>query len=90
MVYLNHNDRFQRVLMAQSVFTLAECLVQFRDLIADAGGDTELIAPDQFEALLGRFHAIDPASTGEGGCWQQEFGSFMPTARKTWRQFWKT
>jgi len=89
VVYLNHDHRFKRVLMASSVFTLAECLVQFRDVIADAGGDIELIPPEGFDRLLEGFRTIDPAAGGAGGYWQREFGMFQPGERKKWWQLWK-
>ena len=89
IVYLNHDSNFERVLMASSILTLAECLVQFRNVIADAGGDTELISQEQFESLLGRFRAIDPTASEEGGFWQQEFGCFQSADRKVWWRLWK-
>lgn len=89
VVYLNHDNRFQRELMASSVFTLAECLLEFRDVVIAAGGDTELVAPEQYAALLARLRAIEPASSGTGGYWEQEIGSFQPAAEKSWWQFWK-
>ena len=89
VVYLNHDNRFQRVIMASSVFTLAECLLELRDLIANAGGDTEQVTKEQYDGLLVRFRVIDPASSGEGGYWEQEIGGFHPPPEKPWWQFWK-
>ncbi|HXI52117.1 MAG TPA: SUKH-4 family immunity protein [Candidatus Saccharimonadales bacterium] len=89
IVYLNHDNRFQRVLMASSIFTLAECLVEFRDVVAGAGGDTESVTPQQYAALLARFRGIDPAASGAGGYWEQEIGCFEPAGEKSWWQFWK-
>ena len=78
VVYLNHDNRFMRVLMASSVFSLAECLVELRDLIVNAGGDTERVTPDEYAQLLARFRALDPAISGKGGFWERESGSFRP------------
>jgi hypothetical protein len=89
VVYLNHDNRFQRVLMASSVFTLAQCLLELRDVIADAGGDTELVAPERYGQLLQRFHTIDPAACESGGYWPQEIGAFQPQENKKWWQVWK-
>ena len=89
IVYLNHDNRFQRVLMASSIFTLAECLVELRDVIAGVGGDTERVTREQYDALLVRFQAIDPESGGESGFWQQEIGCLPSATEKSWWQFWK-
>jgi hypothetical protein len=89
IVYLNHDDRFQRVLMASSVFTLAECLLEFRDVVACAGGDAELVTAEQYTALLARFRDIDPAASGAGSYWEQEIGCFRPAREKPWWQLWK-
>ena len=89
VVYLNHDNRFQRMLMASSVFALAECLVEFRDIIYEAGGDTDLIGPKRFAVLLQKFRTIDPAACDEDGYWQQEFGGLQPAGEKKWWQFWK-
>jgi hypothetical protein len=59
VVYLNHDNRLQRVLMASSVFTLAECLLQLRDLISNSGCAIERIPPKCFEDLYPRLRAID-------------------------------
>jgi hypothetical protein len=75
IVYLNHDNRLQRVLMASSVFTLAECLLAFRDIIVDAG-DTQAITAQRFEELLQRFRTIDPAPSTVDGYWQQELRNF--------------
>jgi len=88
VVYLNHDNRFQRVIMASSVFTLAECLVELRDFIAGAGGDADSIRRDQYDALLGRFRVIDPAPSGAGGFWEQEFKCLQPAVGRSWWQFW--
>jgi hypothetical protein len=89
VVYLNHDNRFQRVLMGSSVHTLAECLVELRDLFKAAHG-MKSVTREQYDALLERFRAIDPASSGEGGFWQQEFGCLLPAETKSsWWQFWK-
>ncbi len=78
VVYLNHDNRFKRVLMASSVFSLAECLLQLRDVVAQAGGDTEQVPQEQYSGLLARFRSIDPATSGKGGFWERELGSFQP------------
>jgi len=86
VVYLNHDYRFKRMLMASSVFALAECLVELRDLISNACGDTERVRPEEYAGLLARFRTIDPASSAKGGFWEQELGSLRPTESKAW---WK-
>jgi hypothetical protein len=85
VVNLNHDNHFQRVLMASSVFMLAECLVEVRDLIADAGGDTDLISPKRYRQLLDRLRAMDSAADGY---WSQEIGMLQPQERKKWWQIW--
>jgi len=89
VVFLNHDNRFKRVLMASSVFALAECLVELRDVVAGAGGDTELVTREQYDALHTRFRAIDPEACAEGGYWEEETGCFQPAGEKSWWQFWK-
>ncbi len=89
VVYLNHENRFERVLMASSVVTLAECLVEFRDAIFEAGGDRDAIPAKRLKALLQHFYAIDPAVCVAGGFWSREFGGLQPEAAKKWWQFWK-
>jgi hypothetical protein len=85
VVYLNHDNRFMRVLMASSVFSLAECLVELRDLIVNAGGDTERVTPDEYSQLLARFRTLDPPASGKGGFWERELGSFRPV--EAWWKF---
>jgi SUKH-4 immunity protein len=88
IVYLNHDNSFQRVLMASSVFTMAECLVELRDVI-DEGGDTDLVAPERYERLLERFRIIDPATCEEGGFWPVEIELLKPKEPAKWWQPWK-
>jgi hypothetical protein len=75
VVYLNHDNLFQRVLMASSVFTLAECLMQVRDFIAEIG-DIDSIPPGRIEPMIERLRTIDPAACGEEGYWPQEIRCF--------------
>ena len=88
IVCLNHDNRFESVLMAASVFTLAECLVELRDLITGAGG-TEDVTQEQYAALLARLQSIDPAASPPGGYWEREIGCLRPTKLPPWWQFWK-
>ena len=87
VVYLNHDNRFERLLMARSVFSLAECLLELRDVIAKAGGDTEQVPREEYFGLLARFRSIDPASSGKGGFWEQELGSLQPVKNPAWWKF---
>jgi hypothetical protein len=87
VVYLNHDKRFERVLMASSVFSLAECLLEVRDVIVKAGGDTERVTQEEYDMLLARIRVIDPACSGNGGFWEQELGSFRPVQEKAWWKF---
>lgn len=89
IVYLNHDNRFQRVLMASSVVSLAECLLELRDFIDDAGGDTELVGPERYRQLLERLRTIDPAACEPDGYWPQEIGMFQPQEKRKWWQLWK-
>jgi hypothetical protein len=72
VVYLNHDNRFERVLMASSVITLAECLIQVRDFIAEVGGILDPIAPERIEPLVELLRGIDPIACADNGYWQQE------------------
>jgi hypothetical protein len=72
VVYLNHDNNFERVLMASSVLTLAECLAEFRDFIAEVGGVLDPIAPERFKPLIERLRSIDSAVSGADGYWHQE------------------
>ena len=87
VVYLNHDNRFQRVLMASSIVTLAECLVELRDVIAEAD-DTESVTPDRYDQLLERLRTIDPAACEPEGFWPQEIASLKPPLPKKWWQIW--
>lgn len=87
IVYLNHDNKFRRVLMASSVFSLAECLLELRDLVEQAGSDTERVPAQDYDALLARFRAIDTASSGKGCFWDQELGSLKPVQEKPWWKF---
>jgi hypothetical protein len=77
VVYLNHDNDFQRVLMASSVITLAASLLQVRDFILESGGLSSMTAAGSFEPLVARLRSIDPAVCGEDGYWQQEFRCFQ-------------
>lgn len=88
IVYLNHDNRFQRVLMASSVVSLAECLLELRDVIEDAGG-TKLVAPERYRQLLERLRAIDPAACELDGYWPHEIEMLQPKEKKKWWQIWR-
>jgi hypothetical protein len=75
VVYLNHDNKFKRVLMASSVALLAECLLELRDLIQNAGGDSERVTPPEYARLLAHFRDIDSASSGKGGFWERELAT---------------
>lgn len=77
VVYLNHDNRFQRVVMASSIASLAECLLLFRDFLEEAGGAAEAIEPALFQPLVARIRAIDEAVAGAEGYWQREFSCFQ-------------
>lgn len=89
VVCLKHDNEFERVLVASSVFTLAECLTQLRDLVHGAGGDTALVTGEQYWELLERFHAIDPAACEPDEYWPQEIATLEPPENKKWWQVWK-
>lgn len=88
IVYLNHDNHFERVLMGSSVFTLAECLVELRDVI-DQAGDTEMVAPERYDRLLEQFRRIDPEACEENGFWPVEIGSLKPEQPANWWPPWK-
>lgn len=77
VVYLNHDNGFQRVLMASSVIKLAECLVQFRDFLTGIDDPLAPIAAERFGPLLQRLCYVDPAAGGENGFWHQECKCFQ-------------
>jgi hypothetical protein len=83
VVYLNHDNRFQRVVMGSSVFTLAESLLRYRDLVVEVGGDTSLISASQRESLLAELRQLDPAAVA---FWQSEIG--CDATAKPWWRFW--
>ena len=87
VVYLNHDNDFKRLLMASSVFSLAECLLELRDVIVKAGEDTERVSQQEYDMLLARFRVIDPASSGKGSFWEQELRSFRSVEDKAWWKF---
>jgi len=77
VVYLNHDNRFQRVLMASSVITLAASLLQVRDFAAESGGFSAMTSAESLEPLAARLRTIDPAVCGADGYWQQEIRCFF-------------
>ncbi|HTV40165.1 MAG TPA: SUKH-4 family immunity protein [Candidatus Sulfotelmatobacter sp.] len=83
VVYLNHDNDFDRVLMASSVCTLAECLAELRDVIARTS-DTGLVAPEHYDQLLERLRIIDPAACDNDGFWPAEISSLKPQPPKKW------
>jgi hypothetical protein len=85
VVYLNHDNRFQRVVMGASIFTLTECLLRYRDLIVEVGGDTSLISAAQRETLLAGFRELDPTAIA---FWQSEIGCVEEASAKPWWRFW--
>jgi hypothetical protein len=77
IVYLNHDNGFKRVLMASSIVALAECLVELRDVIAEAG-DTEFVSPGRYDELFERLREIDPLACEPEGYWPQEIAMLKP------------
>jgi len=76
IVYLNHDNEFQRVLMASSIFKLSECLLAVRDFIDEAGGLSNPIIPERIEPLVKLLRSIDPAACEEDGFWPSECQGF--------------
>jgi len=66
IVYLNHDNYFEPILMASSVFTLAECLLAFRNGVAEAGAS---ISAAHIQQLAAQLDGIDPAACEENGFW---------------------
>jgi len=76
VVYLNHDDRFARVLVNSSVPRLAECLLAYRDLVNEtirAGGEDAYldrrIPTDVLRTFRDRLSRIDPVAVEEGCMW---------------------
>ena len=82
IAYLDHENKFKRVLIANSFFSLAECLVELPDLIENAGGDAERVTSEQYAGLLARFRELDPASSGKRGFWDKELRPSPPDPAK--------
>lgn len=68
IVYLDHENYFERVLIASSVFTLAECLLAFRAFL----GDSTPPNSERIGVLIGCLHRIDPAACEQNGFWPQQ------------------
>ena len=77
VVLLNHDNRFKRVVIALSVFTLAECLLQFRQFIAEVGGTIDPVASERVGELLEQLAGLDPFVREDEGFWQQECRSLQ-------------
>lgn len=89
VVFLIHDNDFQRVLMGSSVMTLAECLLELRDLISTAGDDTASVSVEQYDRLLERLRAIDPAACTPNGFWPVEIEMLKPPPPKKWWRLWR-
>ena len=78
MVYLNHDNAFQRVFINSSVTKLAEALLAYHRLIAEAqaanGADAYLdgnVPPESLRKFVSLITTLDPPAL-ERGLWAQE------------------
>ena len=72
IVYLDHENYFEPVLMGSSVFTLAECLLAFRAFITDAASSSSPMTQERIGVIIGCLQRIDPEACQEGGFWFAE------------------
>lgn len=78
VVYLNHDDKFKRVLMASSLPKLAECLLTVRDFISEVGGIADPLQESKLTGLRMRLASIDPESAAtKDSFWQSEVSTFL-------------
>src|SRR6185295_19068815 len=74
IVYLIHDNYFERILMASSVFTLAECLLLFRAFIREVADTGDTIPTERIEKLIKQLSVADPAA---GGFWTEACRSLV-------------
>lgn len=67
VIYLNHDNYFERLLINSSVFTLAECLLAFRAFLAD----TTPLTQERIGLLMGCLRRIDSEPCEPGGFWDR-------------------
>ena len=83
IVYLNHDNYFERIYINNSIFQFAECLITYRDFI------TTLIEPatdnlsrrkfsdDEFDRLTERFSQTDNSCMTENFFWPAELAGLL-------------
>lgn len=96
IVYLNHDNRFERVLINSSVRKLATSLAAFAKMVAAAqaangedayiGGNVPAAAIDTLRNAIRR---ADPAALAPGAMWAGELESLAPR-RSWWRRLFGT
>ena len=79
IVYLNHDNDFERVYMNSSIHQLAECIIRYRDFHASLDPRFEnntfikrKFSDEEFSKVCNDFKAIDDKCLEENNCWKAE------------------
>ena len=79
IVYLNHDNDFERVYMNSSVHQLIECIIRYRDFHASLDPRFEnntfikrKFSDDEFSKVCDDFKAIDGKCLLDNNCWKAE------------------
>ncbi|MCG2614730.1 hypothetical protein LZZ85_10580 [Terrimonas sp. NA20] len=79
IVYLNHDNYFDRIFINSSIHQLAECIIRYRNfyLSLDSRFENNIFAKrkfsdDEFYKVSGDFKTIDAKCLEEDACWKSE------------------
>ena len=84
IVYLNHDNYFERVFMNSSVIQLAECIIRQKDFhtslnpqIVNNTFISRKFSNEEFDKLCEEFMQIDNKSLLENSCWKAELNYLL-------------
>jgi len=83
VVYLNHDNYFERVYINNSIFQFAECLITYRDFIASlidadvTNYSRRKFSDEEFGELMAKFSVIDHSCMAENSFWAPELAGLM-------------
>jgi len=79
IVYLNHDNYFERIFMNSSVQQLTECIIKYRDFHASLDPRIEnnnfikrKFSDEEFDKVCTDFQRIDDKSLLDNNCWKAE------------------
>ena len=84
IVYLNHDNDFEKIFMNSSAQKLAECIIRYSEFNASLNARFEnnaflkrKFSDEEFSQVCSDFNQIDDRSLQENACWKQELDCLL-------------